>query len=237
MNRLRRILVALMIAADAAAATSLAVIRTDKEIVIAADSRVTRLSSEDSVPDMCKVRQNRNTIAAFVGLVSSSAGRPTSTFDALGTVDTILDERGTLAEKAEKIKATLGGQLGKVLGSASRAVLDRLNGFVLGVVIAGEDEEEQVLKLHYVQFTVGRVGALVSSISLCPGEGCPHGVVRIMAPPADNLELRADGVHWARDYVQSQIDRDLPTVGGPLQLVRLTHQGLNWIDQPLICSK
>jgi hypothetical protein len=36
-------LVALMIAACVAAATSLAVIRTDKEIVIAADSRVTKL--------------------------------------------------------------------------------------------------------------------------------------------------------------------------------------------------
>jgi hypothetical protein len=230
-------LVALMIAAGAAAATSLAVIRTDKEIVIAADSRVTKLSSEDSMPDMCKVRQTGNAIAAFVGLVSSSAGRRTTSFDAVGTVDAILDERGTLAEKADKIKAALGGQLDKVLGSASRAVLDKLNGFVLGVVIAGEDEEEQVLKLHYVQFTVGRAGALVSSISLCPGEGCPHGVVRIMAPPTHNLDLRADGVHWARAYVQSQIDRDLPTIGGPLQLVRLTHQGLNWIDQPLICSK
>jgi hypothetical protein len=230
-------LVALMIAAGAAAATSLAVIRTDTEIVIAADSRVTKLSSKDSMPDMCKVRQTGNAVAAFVGLVSSSTGRRTTSFDAVGTVDAILDGRGTLAEKAEKIKAALGGQLGKVLGSASRAVLDELNGFVLGVVIAGEDEEEQVLKLHYVQFTVGRVGGLASSISLCPGEGCPHGVVRIMAPPAHNLELRTDGVHWAHDYVKSQIDRDLPTIGGPLQLVRLTHQGLNWIDQPLICSK
>jgi hypothetical protein len=237
MNRLRRILVVLTIAAGAAAATSLAVIRTDKEIVIAADSRVTKLSSEDSLPDMCKVRQTGNAIAAFVGLVSASTSRSTVSFDAVGTVDSILDERGTLAEKAEKIKATLGGQLDKVLGSASRAMLDKLNGFVLGVVIAGEDEEEPVLRLHYVQFTVDRAGALVSSVSLCPGKACPHGEVRITAPPAHNLDLRADGLHWARSYVQSQIDRDLPTIGGPLQLVRITHQGLNWIDQPLICSK
>ena len=37
--------------------------------------------------------------------------------------------------------------------------------------------------------------------------------------------------------LQSQIDRGVPTIGGPLQLVKITHQGLTWIDQPLICSK
>jgi hypothetical protein len=236
-NRPGRILFALMIGAGAATATSLAVIRTGQEIVIAADSRVTSLSSESSMPDMCKVRQTGNAIAAFVGLVSYSSGGRDTSFDAVGTVDAVLDERGTLAAKAEKIKATLGGRLEKVLGSASRAVLDKLNGFVLGVAIAGEDEEEPVLKLHYVQFTLGRGGALVSSISHCPGEGCPHGVVRIVAPPTGDLDLGADGVHWARRYVQSQIDRGLPTIGGPPQLVRITHQGLNWIDLPLVCSK
>ena len=158
-------------------------IRTAQEIVIAADSRVTSLSSEDSMPDMCKVRQTGNAIAAFVGLVSYSTGRSAGSFDALGTVETILDESGTLAAKAEKIKVALGGRLEKVLTSASRAVLNRLNGFVLGVVIAGEDQEETVLKLHYIQFTLGRGGALVSSLSLCPGGGCAQGVVRLVAPP------------------------------------------------------
>jgi hypothetical protein len=232
-----RILFALLIGAGTADATSLAVIRTGQEIVIAADSRVTSLSSENSLPDMCKGRQTGNDIAAFVGLVSYSSGGRAIGFDAVGTVDAILDERGTLAAKAEKIKATLGGQLDKVLASVSRAVLDKLNGFVLGVVIAGEDEEETVLKLHYVQFTLGRGGALVSSLFLCPGEGCPHGVVRIVAPPTRDLDLRPDGVRWARGYVQSQIDRDMPGIGGPLQLVRITHQGLNWINLPLVCSK
>jgi hypothetical protein len=242
MYRPERILFALTIGAGAAAATSLAVIRTSQEIVIAADSRVTSLSSENSLPDMCKVRQTGNAIAAFVGLVSYSYSydrrdRRAISFDAVGTVDAVLDEKGTLAAKAERIRATLGGQLGKVLGLFPRAVLDKLNGFVLGVAIAGEDEEEPVLKLHYVQFTLGRGGALVSDIFHCPGEACPHGVLRIVAPPTRDLDLPADGVLWARRYVQSQIDRDLPTIGGPLQLVRITHQGLNWIDLPLVCSK
>jgi hypothetical protein len=239
MYRPGRILFALMIGAGTAVATSLAVIRTAQEIVIAADSRVTSLSSEDSLPDICKVRPTGNAIAAFVGLVSYSYsyGRRATSFDAVGTVDSVLDEKGTLAAKAEKIRATLGGQLDKGLGLFPRAVLDKLNGFVLGVVIAGEDEEEPVLKLHYVQFTLGRGSALVSTIFHCPGEACPQGVFRIVAPPTRDLDLSADGVHWTRAYVQSQIDRDLPTIGGPLQLVRITHQGLNWIDLPLVCSK
>ena len=239
MYRTGRILFALTMGAGAAAATSLAVIRTAQEIVIAADSRVTNLSRDTSAPDMCKVRQTGNAIAAFVGLVSGSYshGRRAASFDAVGTVDAVLDESGTLAAKAEKIRATLGGQLEKVLVPVARVVLDKLNGFVLGVVIAGEDEEEPVLKLHYVQFTLGRGSALVSTIFQCPGEACPQGVLRLVAPPARDLDLGADSVHWARGYVQSQIDRDLPTIGGPLQLVRITHQGLNWIDLPLVCSK
>jgi hypothetical protein len=235
--RIQCIFCALMIGAGTGGATSLAVIRTAQEIVIAADSRVSSLSSEGSMPDMCKVRQTGNAIAAFVGLVSYSTGKPSTSFDAVGTVDAILDESGTLAEKAEKIKVTLGGRLAKVLPTASRAVLEKLNGFVLGVVIAGEDQEETVLKLHYVQFTLGPGGALVSKLSLCPGEGCAHGAVRLVAPPARDLDLRADPIHWAGDYVQAQIDRGLPTIGGPLQLVKITHQGLNWIDLPLVCSK
>jgi len=237
MYQVRRIIFTLIVGAGAAAATSLAVIRTDKEIVIAADSRVTSISMDGSLPDMCKVRQTGNAIAAFVGLVSFSSGTRATRFDAVASVDAVLDERGTLASKAETIMATLGGQLGKLLSSVPGAVLGKLNGFILGVVIAGEDEDDAVLKLHYVQFTLSPGGALISRIFHCPGEGCPHGAVRIVAPPSRDFDLRLDGVHWARGYVQSQIDRDVPTIGGPLQLVRITQQGLNWIDQPLVCSK
>jgi hypothetical protein len=231
------ILCALMLGSSPAGATSLAVIRTAQEIVIAADSRVTSLTSENSMPDMCKVRQTGNAIAAFVGLVSYSTGSSATSFDAVGMVDAILDEGGTLAAKAEKVKVTLGSRLEKVIGSASRGLLDKLDGFVLGVVSAGEDQEETVLKLHYMQFTLGPGGSLVSNLSLCPGDGCAHGAVRLVAPPARDLDLRADPVHWAGAYVQKQIDRGLPTIGGPLQLVKITHQGLNWIDMPLVCSK
>jgi len=235
--RAGRILFAMIIGGGAAGATSLAVIRTAREIVIAADSRVTDYSSKGIPPDVCKVRQTGNAVAAFVGLVGFTTGRGVRRFDAMGTVDAVLDERGTLAEKADKIRAILGGQLAKVVGAASQIALARQNGFVLGVVIAGEDEDEPVLKLHYVQFVVGRGGALTSSISHCPGEACRQGVVRLVAPPASDLDLRADSVHWARNYVQSQIDRDVPGIGGPLQLVRITHEGLSWIDMPLVCSK
>ena len=237
MYHLGRIFFTLIVGAGTVAATSLAVIRTDKEIVIAADSRITNISSEDRLPDICKVRQTGNAIAAFVGLVSSSSGRHATSFDAVGTVDGVLDARGTLAGKAEKVREELSGQLEKVLGAVSHAVSSKLNGFVLGVVIAGEDEDEAVLKLHYVQFTLSPSGTLVSRIFHCPGDGCPQGVVRLVAPPSRDLDLRVDAVSWARGYVQSQIDRDLPTIGGPLQLVRITHQGLDWIDQPLVCSK
>jgi hypothetical protein len=97
-------------------------------------------------------------------------------------------------------------------------VLNKLNGFVLGVVIAGEDQDETVLKLYYLQFALGRGGALASRLSLCPGEGCAHGVVRLVAPPTRDPDLRADPVHWAGSYVQAQIDRGLPTIGGPSNL-------------------
>ena len=127
---MRHILTALLITAGAAGATSLAVIRTDKEIVIAADSRVTRFSSADSAPDMCKVRQTGNAIAAFVGLVTATGGRPAIRFDAVGAVDAVLDEKGTLAEKAEKIKAVLGDQLENVMALAPSAVLDEMRSFV-----------------------------------------------------------------------------------------------------------
>jgi hypothetical protein len=232
------LLAALACFAGNAGATSLAVIRTDKEIVIAADSRVTNLRTDTSMPDVCKVRQTGNAIAAFVGFVTAGPRGRGDSFDAMTTVDAILDEKGMLAEKAVKIEAILGGQLKRVLPAVPPAVFDSLHGFVLGVVIAGEDEEEPVLKLHYIRFTLGPEGRLLSSVALCPGEGCPNrSLVRIVAPPASNLQPVADGVRWARSYVQSQIDLDGPYIGGPLQLVRITHQGLQWMDQPLVCSR
>jgi hypothetical protein len=237
MDLLRPIVAAMLLLAGQAAATSLAVIRTDKEIVIAADSRVTSLLSNVSLPDVCKVRQTGNAIAAFVGFVSARTTRSGDPFDAMHVVDTILDEKGMLAEKAEKIQAILRGQLQRVLGVAPPKVFADLNGFVLGVVIAGEDEDAPVLKLHYLRFTLAPDGALHSSLTLCPGANCPKGAIVLVAPPAKNLAAAPDPVRWAHDYVQSQIDRDVPTIGGPLQLVRITHQGLQWIEEPLICSK
>ena len=237
MNLLRPIVAAALFAAGHAAATSLAVIRTDKEIVIAADSRVTGLLSNTALPDTCKVRQTGNAIAAFVGFVSAHATRSAEHFDAMEVVDTILDEPGMLAEKAEKIQAILRSQLRKMLSVAPPKIFAELNGFVLGVVIAGQDEEEPILKLHYLQFTLAPDGTLQSSLTLCPGASCPKGAAAIVAPPASNRAVGPDAVRWARAHVQSQIDRGVPTIGGPLQLVRITHQGLQWIDQPLICSK
>ena len=97
-----RILFTLIIGAGTAGATSLAVIRTAQEIVIAADSRVTSLSSEDSMPDMCKVRQTGNAIAAFVGLVSYSTGRPATSFDAVGSARLPVDRWVGLQERIEE---------------------------------------------------------------------------------------------------------------------------------------
>src|SRR5260370_607695 len=111
------ILCSLMLGSGPAGATSLAVIRTAPGVVIAADRRVTSLTSENSMPEMCKVRQTGNAIAAFVGLVSYSTGSSATSFDAVGMVDAILDEGGTLAAKAEKVKVTLGSCRSKVVMS------------------------------------------------------------------------------------------------------------------------
>jgi hypothetical protein len=227
----------LALLACAATATSLVAIRLDKEIVIAADSRVTNLVSEVSLPDVCKVRQTGNAIAAFVGFVSASSTSGARPYDAMETVDAILDEKGMLAEKAEKIKDTLQLQLSNLLRTASPALKNGLNGFVLGIVIAGRDEEESILKMHHIRFTLAPDGTLRSEVLLCPGQACPKGDLLIVAPPTSKLPPFTDALHWARAFVQSQIDRDVPTIGGPLQLVRVTLQGLNWQNQPLICSK
>jgi hypothetical protein len=238
MSLLKALLAAFALTAANAAATSLAVIRTEKEIVIAADSRVTNLRAGASMPDLCKVRQTGNAIAAFVGFVSAGVTTSRDSYNAMDVVDTILDGKGMLAEKAEKIQAALGSQLKKVLRTVAPAAFADLHGFVLGVVIAGEDEEAPILKLNYIRFSLAPDGTLQSNIALCPGAGCPNGgSIRIVAPPAGNFGPVTEGVRWARGYVQSQIDRDVPTIGGPLQLVRITHQGLQWMDQPLICSK
>jgi len=84
---------------------------------------------------------------------------------------------------------------------------------------------------------LGRGNSVVSRIFHCPGEGCPAGTMRIVAPPPSGPSPLDDPESWARRYVQSQIDRGIPTIGGPLQLVRITHAGLAWIDMPLVCSK
>src|SRR5262249_57221553 len=98
-------------------------------------------------------------------------------------VDTILDEPGMLAEKAERIQAILRGQLRKMLSAAPPKVFAELNGFVLGVVIAGQDEEEPILKLHYLRFTQAPDGTLLTNLTPCPGAGCPKGMASIVERP------------------------------------------------------
>jgi hypothetical protein len=216
--------------------TAIAVIRTNREIAAAADSRVVD-ERGTILPDVCKIRRYGDRFAAFHGMSEDLERR----FSAFDSVAEIMTGSGTLAQGTVSIATALATRLRPVL-SANRSLQEFAmshNGLLVGVIVFGLAQESLTLSALRVfaepvadgQFAIGH------EIRTCPGADCPDGRASVLVPNGP-LRWDVDPVTAAQEFVQRQIDAGRCDIGGAIQVLRIQASGeWEWLQRPSACNE
>ena len=118
-------------------ATTLAIIRTPDQVIIAADSLLVWYGGDRRPQQTCKLDARRDVIFAMAGLIQS----PENDFNAQDLVNLVLGTPGTLAERALVLERLIGDRLMGTLTGIRHALpglfAEQLeSGFVLNVTLA-----------------------------------------------------------------------------------------------------
>ncbi len=230
-----------------AAATTIVVIRTPQEVVIAADSAATfqgdgRPAGTETV---CKIYQvNAGLFFAVSGLVNDS--RTGFNVPKMVGADSA---GGSIAEKIARVERAVQAAVLRELprvkehDPAGFASLIGSKGAVT-VMLAGIDSGVPMATSFSLGLAESPKGSIEASIlrDSCPGN-CASGVRVFWFGESGAIErLRAAGrmpalgmPELARYLVQTEIDAGAPRVGGPVDVLRILPGGPVWVQKKRGC--
>jgi hypothetical protein len=210
--------------------TSIAIIRTDQEIVIATDSRAIDLGLK-SESDVCKIRNAGPLNFTFVGQ-SAIEG-----VDFKSITERALRSSGTLNERMGNLVKELRPHLQRALQTNPQAAaLAIKQGSITSIAVYGLYEGR--LTLEVIIFPVSSNGHLgVATTASCPGRQCQNGRFPITVPKG-TIDTNMEPIRAVRAFVKSWIDKGLPSIGGPIQVLRIDSSGERaWsAGKPSVCE-
>ena len=210
--------------------TSIAIIRTDQEIVIATDSRAIDMGL-DSESDVCKIRNAGALNFTFVGQ-SATTG-----VDFKSITERVLRSSGTLDEKLENLVKELKPHLERALQTSPQAAaLAIKQGSITSIAVYGLYEGRLILEV--IIFPVSGDGHMgIATRASCPGTQCPNGRFPITVPKG-TIDTNMQPIRAVRAFVKSWIDKGIPSIGGPIQVLRIDRSGnRTWNGgKPSVCE-
>lgn len=239
-------LIAITLAGATARATTLAIIRTATEVIIAGDSLLVWYGGNLSRQITCKLDTQDDVIFGMAGLVVS----PENDFDAHALIKLVLATPGSLEERATVLERLIQGRLLGTL-TRTRLALPELfaqqleGGFVLNVTLAAVRDNVAQLEMRDFYAETAPDGALrlqVARVS-CPRD-CPRttevfgvGETNAMMQHLGSLpSLPARLPELADELVRIEI-ADRPTlVGPPVDIVRAGTRGIDWVRRKPSCA-
>lgn len=226
--------------------TSIVVVRTATEVVVAADSLAV-LTGEDASPIyVCKILQVGRAFFAAARLVADNQGE----FDVARTVRATYRQNEPLLASVRRFETEMISQLREVvtyIRDHDRRYFEKevANKPALEIVFFGWESSAPVLYLRY--FTVQAVSDSSFTISArqknCPGD-CAGGVVYTALGHHDAIDEKLKRVqhYWRRGAVTSVGElieleaRAKPQfVGGAIDIIRLTASGPKWFQRKPQC--
>lgn len=115
-----------------------------------------------------------------------------------------------------------------------------------GVILARWEGDRPAL--GYVRFVPTVEGQTISvnpEVRLCPGQDCLAGLAGVFVAPvfAETQEFQVRHPNYttgnivdkARRFVQEQIDRRRPSVGPPIDIIRLKRGNAEWVQRKASC--
>ena len=227
-------------------ATSLAVIRTPNQVIIAGDSLLVWYGGDRRPQLTCKLDARDDVIFGMAGLVVSHE----NDFDVRQLLHAVLKTPGTLEERTVVLERLVQGRL---LGTLTRIQMElpRLfaeqlsSGFVLNVTLAAVRDGVAYLEMRDFYAEVGPNGAIELRISRvsCPRE-CPRqtevfgvGETTAMMAHLSQLPALPDALpELAQQMVQLEITDRPALVGPPVDMVRAHPSGIEWIHRKPACA-
>ena len=227
-----------------AEATTLVIIRTGDQIVIAADSLMTLYGRRPQLT--CKIRRHGDVVFATAGLVVSSHG----VVEFHTIITNILRRQLPWLEQAAQVEEWLRQPLLRTLRRMAREFPKEFEqhvrqGFTFHVSLAGYRQGRPALEMreYFVERRSDGTLALRVERMSCP-EHCPtqsevFGVgenAEMMRRLAALSQLPEDLPALARDLVTAEIDEHPAYVGPPVDVVRLGADGIDWVHLKPACQ-
>ena len=247
-QRLVIALAILLVSTGSAEATTIVVVRTTTEIVIAADSKVTDAYGE-SLDDSCKIRQVGNLFIGFEGFVrdkKTGFNVPEIARQALQ-----LKPNASPQEKVGVltgfITSALFDELIKVRSHSPDVFQIKLLGRTfLRLVIAGFDKNRPVDFVRQFRMTpiAGKFAVTVvpdDCLDDCKGEVVTRFLgetAAIDGLPEDTPDFWREGlVVGARRLVEMQIMARSEYVGPPIDILQISAKGGKWVQKKSACRE
>ena len=225
------------------AATTLAILRSSSQLVIAADSLMTLYGGRPQ--QACKIQRHDDVVFATAGLVVSSGG----VLDVHQVITDVLRRSVTWTEHVQTIEQRLQEPLLRTLRRLRRERPEQfrqqiVQGFVLHVTLAAFRYGHPVLEMR--EFFVEPNGPTELRIRVrrmsCPGQ-CTRetevfGVGETEAMMRDVRELRRfppDLAAFGRDLVMRQVRATPAFVGPPVDVIRIAADGVQWVSRKPNC--
>ncbi len=116
----------------------------------------------------------------------------------------------------------------------------------LGVILARHEAgTPQLASIRFLaRSDASRAVTIASEIRICPGAECPEGIVAVWVSPIEERLAfqRAHPKYWKEDlptiataFVQGEIDRGLPDVGPPIDVVQVVGGRIVWLQRKRGC--
>ena len=224
-------------------ATTLAILRTTDQLVIAADSLMTLYGGRPQ--QACKIRRHDDIVFATAGLVVSSDG----ILDAHRVIAEVLRRPVTWTEHVQTVEERLREPLLRTLRRLREEMPDEFlkqisQGFVLHVTLAAFRYGRPVLEMREFFVEMNDRGGLRLRVkrTSCPGQCSRETEVfgigetdAMMREVRDVSRFPPDLAAFGRDLVTRQIRATPEFVGPPVDVIRITANGVRWVHRKPSC--
>ena len=223
--------------------TVAAMIRTDQQIVIAADSMKVN-SLRQPIGSVCKIVSTTHLFSLPNGFVIGIGPR---SYNAIAIAREVANESKGIEEIVRRFIDTIRSPLAANLQSVHETNPDLFQKVVLdehplGITFAGYEHGALVMStLDFLikDHTATSFTLHIDGFNCIPGKEC----YSLVAPQEFQERFLREHPGWpkgdtiaaARLFVQQAIDEHLPTVGPPLSLLVITPTGARW-DAPGLCQ-
>jgi len=249
----------LLMSSVAGYGSSIIVVRNDNEVVIGTDSK-TVITSRGDMSDAqsalsCKIIRADNVFIAFAGIagiVPHDQRAIPREFDLAEIMNKAALREGSIMDKADTLAKAVESVLLRMSEWAKKKMPVLFEKMFLGrqslqVLIAGIENGSPTIVVMAFEPRISPSGEMEINIESrpCPGIACPGGLVYLFLGKHEAIDRyllgdpeiwKDDPVDVVRKLLNIETTAERQTVGPPIDILRITKEGSEWIQKKEMCG-